>query len=225
MYRTEPIQIAYADDHAIVRKGICELLNSLGTCHVAIEADNGQELIEKMEKSEKAIDICMLDIFMPVLNGFDSVTAIRERWPEMRILVLTGHNTDYYLIKMIMAGANGYLLKNCSPKELENALLAIHENGIYHSDIMSSRFFRSVMKKEIKLPTITEKETEFLKYCCSDMSYMQIAGKMGVTVKSVDWYRESLFKKLNVASRSGLVICAIQFGLMPLQIDTTGNTI
>ncbi len=219
------IHIAYADDHIVIRKGICELLNSLGSCHVDIEADNGQELLEKLKVSNGNIDICILDIFMPVLNGFDTLIALLKQWPQMRVLIFTGHNTDYFLIKAIMAGANGYLLKNCSPRELETALIAIHEHGIYHSEIMSSKFFRSVIKNKVKLPQFSDREAELLKLCCSDLSYVQIAERMSITPKSVDWHRECLFKKLQVGSRSGLVMCAIQFGLVPLQVDSTSHII
>ncbi len=224
MHSALPIRIAYADDHDIVRNGICELLNaSSQRCQVVIQAGNGEELIERLAGSAEPVDVCILDIFMPVLNGFETLKAIRLRWPEMRVLVLTGHNTDYYLIKMIMAGANGYLLKNCSPKELDTALISIYENGIYHSEVMTLKFFQAVIHKEVKLPLFTEHEVELLKHCCSDLSYVQIADKMGVTAKSVDWYRESLFKKLKVGSRSGLVMCAIRFGIIPMDIDTTGH--
>lgn len=223
MNELSKIRIAYADDHEIVRNAICDLIDSFDNCLVAVQANNGKELIERLEEINGRVDLCMVDIFMPVMNGYETLVAIRNRWPEMRILVLTGHNTDFYLLKMIMAGANGYLLKNCSPKELQTAITAIYEHGVHHSELMTAKFFRAVIKDEVKLPKFTDKETEFLQLCCSDMSYAQIANKMGVSPKSVDWYRESLFKKLKVASRSGLVIFAIQAGLVPMQFDSPGT--
>lgn len=225
MSSQSPIRVAYADDHVIIRRGISELVNALGNCVVEIEANNGKELIEQMGRHEHTMDVCILDIFMPELNGFDTLTEIRKNWPKTRVLMFTGHTTDYYLIKAIMAGANGYLLKNCSPRELESALMAIHTHGIYHSEIMTSKFFHAVRNNKLQLPQFSDKEVELLKLCCSDLSYVQIADQMGISPKSVDWYRECLFKKLQVRSRSGMVMFALQFGLVPWQADPTSHII
>ena len=222
---TEIIKIAYADDHAIVRRGICEFINTFRRCAVILEANNGRELLSLLEKAEEMPDICILDIFMPVLNGLETLIEIHKRWEDMKVLVLTGHSTDYYMIQMVSAGANGYLQKNCSPKELEAALHSIYENGIYNSDILTYQFYRSVKNKKVKLPTFTGNEIKLLTYCCSDLSYEQIADKMSTTARSVDWVRLSLFKKLNVGSRSSLVMYAIQFGLVELDIDETGKSL
>lgn len=180
------IHIACADDHEMVRNAVCDLINSFDNCAVVIQANNGKELIERLEEIKGKVDLCILDIFMPMMNGYESLVEIRKRWPEMRILVLTGHNTDFYLLKMITAGANGYLLKNCSPRELHTAITAIHEHGVHHSEVMTAKFFRAVIEDEVRLPKFTDQETEFMKPCCSDMSYAQIANKMGVSPKSVD---------------------------------------
>lgn len=216
MYSSNPIEVAYADDHAIVRKGICELLNSLGEFRISIEADNGKHLIDQLLAAEQVPSICILDISMPIMDGLETIGEVRQRWPGMKFLVLTGHNTDYYLIKMIVAGANGYLLKNCSPRELQEALHAIHEQGVYHSELMNSRTVSQVMRREINPPEFTEREIELMRHCCSDLSYLKIAEQMGITLKSLDWARNSVFKKLNVTSRSGLVLFALQKGLVPL---------
>jgi len=190
-----------------------------------LQADNGQELIDQLKKVTILPDICILDIFMPVLNGLDTLIQLQEKWPEIRTLIFTGHNTDYYLIQMIRAGANGYLQKNCSPTELETALRSIYENGVYNSDIMTYKFYKAVKNNETKLPEFTRNEIELLKYCCSDLSYDQIAQKLGTTMRSVDWFRNSLFKKLHVGSRSSLVMYAIQFGLVSLDIDVTNKSL
>lgn len=205
------IRIAYSEDHIVVRNGICELLNSTNKFTIPILANNGKDLIEKLTKSKEKIDICILDVFMPVMDGYDALVHIRKQWPEMKVLVLTGHTSDFYLIKMIRAGANGYMQKSCSPQELETALVNIYEHGLHYSDVASDRFFSAVMGNKAIVPELTEKETQFLQLCCSDMSYGEIAQKMGVSRNSIDWYTESLFKKLNVHSRSSLVIWAIKY--------------
>jgi DNA-binding NarL/FixJ family response regulator len=223
--RADTIRIAYAEDHALIRKSICEYIKSFPGCVVVLEAKNGKELIEQMEKAEDLPNMCLLDIFMPEMNGLEALLEIKKRWPEMKSLVLTANSTEYYLPQVLRAGANGFLMKDCEPEELENAIRSIYANGIYTPDLEAYKFYRSVLNKEAKLPELTDIEVALLQFCCSDLSYVQIAEKMHTTPHSVDWHRLSLFKKLNVKSRSSLVMYAIQFGLVELNIDVTSKSL
>jgi DNA-binding NarL/FixJ family response regulator len=213
------IHIAYADDHPSVRKGIIMLINSFGEFKVDIEASNGRELIDKIQAAEIKPDICILDINMPEMDGFATLGEIKKRWPDMRVLVLTVFDTEIYIIRMISYGANGYVLKSCEPAELKKALLHIYSIGIYNSDIVANIAFDAIHSKKVKLPNFTDKEISVMKYSCSDLSYAQIAEKMNTTAKSVEGYRDSLFKKLNINSRASLVMFAIRFGIVPLEVN------
>ena len=213
------IRIAYAEDLAIVRKGVATFINSFQNCRVTIEAGNGQELLAALKSAAELPDICILDIFMPELNGPDTLTEIRKIWPQMKVLVLTGQTTEYYQIIMIRAGANGYLHKSCSPKELEQAIRCIYGTGIFHADAEAAGYYEDIVNRKIGLPGFTEQEVLLLQHCCSDLGYEQIADRLGVTMRSIDWTRNSLFKKLNVKSRSGLVMYAVQLGLVPMDVD------
>ena len=219
------IKIAYADDHVMVRKGISEFINSFDDCSVIIEADNGKDLLLKLEAATILPDICILDIFMPEMNGLETLLAIGRKWRDIKVIVLTGHNTDYYLIQMIRAGAKGYLQKNCSPKELELAIKMVYEHNRYNSELLSFKYNRELRNKDSFIRDFNEQEIGLLKHCCSDMSYTEIALKMGESVASIDWTRKSLFKKLNVNTRSSLVFFAIQFGLVEIDIDETGRSL
>ncbi len=212
------IHIAYADDHTAVRKGIISFLSGLGGIVVDIEANNGKELIKQLEKVKRLPDVCLLDINMPQMDGFETLVEIKKRWQSMKVLILTVHDAELYVIRMIRNGANGYLLKSCDPEEIKKALFTIDTKGVYFSDVISSRFFHAIQNKEIKLPNFTAKEIEVLKYCCTDMSYAQIGEKMGTTSRSVEGYRDSLFKKLKVNSRVSLALYAVRFGYVPLEI-------
>lgn len=225
MSTTTPIHIGYAEDHALVRKGIAGFINTIPGCSICIEGSNGQELLEQLEQAETLPELCILDIFMPVMNGLETLVHIKERWPGMKVLILTAHDTEYYLPQVLRAGANGYLLKDCEPEELKNAIFSICEHGVYSSDATAQKFYRSVVNKEIQLPEFSDMEIALLRYCCSDLSYAQIADQMHTTLHSVDWYRNSLFKKLHVGSRSGLVMYAIQFGIVQLDIDVTARSV
>jgi len=213
------INIAYADDHKIVRKGIISFINELGGMKVCVEANNGKELIANIEKSTIIPDICILDISMPVMNGFDTIVELKKKWPELKVLVLTVFQTDIYIIRMIMYGANGYLLKSSDPEEIKKAIGIVYNNGAYFSDSTTRHFFNAVQNKQIKLPNLTAREIQVLNYCCGDLSYAQIAEKIGTTTRSVEGYRDSLFKKLKTNSRVSLALFAVQFGLVPLEIN------
>ena len=215
------IHIAYADDHVVVRKGIIAILQSLGGIVVDADASNGRELIERLEALPRLPHICMLDINMPVMNGFDTIVALKKRWPALRILVLTIFETEHYIIRMIRNGANGYLLKSCDPDEIKRALTEIHQYGSYHSTQAPVHFTRAIQQNLIRLPSLTEKEATLLKYACTDLTYAEIAVKMKTTPRSVEGYRDSIFKKLQVSSRVGLALYAVQAGLVPLEIGAS----
>lgn len=209
-----------------MRTSLSEYINhNFKGCQVAFEADNGKDLIEQLEKSSRSPDLCILDIFMPVLNGLETLIQLRLRWPDIKVLILTGQKTEYYVIQMIQAGANGYLKKNCSPSELEIAIRSIHQNGVFSSDSMTQVLYKAIKNRGARLSEFSRMEIELLRHCCSDLNYDQIAEKLGTTLRSVDWYRNSLFKKLSVRSRSSLVMYAIQFGLVDLDIDITGKSV
>ncbi len=221
MIENEPLRIAYAEDHTIVRKGIVALLNDMGGLQVDIESDNGIDLIAKIQKAKIAPDVCIIDINMPGMNGFDTIIELKKKWPKLGVLVLTVFDIEYYFIRMIMSGANGYLLKSCDPDEIRKAIVTIHKEGMYYSDMVTRNYFHAIMNKEIKLPNLTPMEVLVLKQCCSDLSYSQIAEQMNTTSRSVEGYRDSLFKKLNVNSRVSLAMFAVQFGIVPVDMYTS----
>ena len=117
---------------------------------------------------------------------------------------------------MFRAGANGYLLKNSSPKELQKALRSIFDSGLYFSEVASSNLYHRLQHSNI-IPSLTEKEIQLLKYCHTDLTYQEIADKMNTSERSVAGYRISLFEKLGINSRAGLVVCAIQMGFIPIE--------
>jgi two-component system invasion response regulator UvrY len=215
------IHVAYAEDHVSNREGIIELVCRYGGVVFDIEADNGVDLINQLERAHRLPDICIVDIGMPEMGGFDTVEVLKKRWPDIKILVFTAHKTEMYVIRMIMAGVNGYLLKSCHAKEVKDALVAIYNTGIYYSEVFNNRLFMAVLNREMKLPNFTAKEEMVLKLCPSDLTYEEMAEKMHTTSRAVQGYRDSLFRKLEVNSRVMLALYAVQFGLVPLDIDQT----
>ncbi|MFI4919998.1 MAG: response regulator [Legionellales bacterium] len=213
----EPIiKVAVADDHEIVRKGVMEIILSFGGFSIDIEASNGKELFNQLSAAETLPDIVVMDISMPVWDGYETLDAIRKKWPEMKVLILTMHKHEFAIIKMFRSGANGYLLKNTPPKELHKALKAIFDTGLYFSEVASSNLYHRLQYSNI-IPLLSEKEMQLLKFCHTDLTYKEIAGKMNISERSVAGYRVNLFEKLGVNSRAGLVVCGIQMGLIPVE--------
>lgn len=211
------VTVAFAEDHISVRKGIISYLHDLGGVKVTIEAGNGRELLEKLEHSKKRPDVCMIDIVMPEMNGFETVVAIRQKWPDMKILILSTYSDDLYVVKMIRYGVNGYLNKSCSPDEIKNALIAIYQRGNYHSEFFIEKTAMAIQDHSMLIPRLSEKELQFLELCCTEMTYAKIAEVMKTTPKSVDGYRDSLFRKLNINNRISLVLFAIKTGIVTLE--------
>lgn len=208
------MNLAIIEDHNIVRKGIIEIIQGLGEFNVIIEANNGKDFIDKYEKIETKPEICITDIRMPVMDGFQVVDHIQTYYPDLKKLVLTTYNEEYYLIKMIKSGVNGYLLKDCDPEELRSALIAISQNSYYYNNIFSKRLQNLVEANFIKLPNITENERAFLKICGEDLTYSQMAQKQNKTQRSIEGYRDSLFNKFDVNNRASLVLLAVKLGII-----------
>lgn len=217
MNAENPVTVAYAEDHTAVRKSIISYIHGLGGIKVVIEAANGKELIEKIEKADVKPDLCIVDIRMPLMNGFEAISVIKQKWKEIKTLVLTAFAEEMYVLRMIRAGVNGYLSKDCDPEEIKEALLSIYRTGIYYSELFAQKIAIALHSKKINVPDFTDREQTFLKHCCTDLTYTQIAQIMKSTPKSVEGYRDSLFRKLKVNSRVSLALFAVQTGIVPLE--------
>lgn len=213
----EKIKIAIADDHTLVRKSIAAMLEADGSFRVVVDAENGLDLLDKLATVSTPIDVCLLDVSMPKMDGYHTLLALKEAYPEMRFLVLTQLEHEYIVVRMLRAGASGYMLKSTDPSELKDAIRTILTHSYYQSKLVNGRLFSLVQKgEEYKKLAITPREEEFLKFCCSDMAYQDIADRMGISVRTAAFYRESLFAKLDVNSRTGLALFALKLGIVPM---------
>jgi two-component system invasion response regulator UvrY len=211
-----PIKIAIAEDQAIVRQGIIQIIQSFGGYFIDIEASNGAELIEKLSEAESLPDIVVMDISMPTMDGYETLDAIRKKWPKLKVLILTMHKHEFAIIKMFRSGANGYLLKNSNPKELQRALESILDTGLYFAEVATGNLYQRLLQANV-VPSLNEKEIQLLRFCSTSLNYKDISEKMGITERSVAGYRSSLFEKFGVNSREGLVVCALQMGLIHVE--------
>ena len=216
------IRIAVADDHELLLPGFVSVIEQAGF-EVCVQAVNGKCLIEQIDCLSLPPDISLLDISMPVMNGFDTAREIKKRWPEMGILAVTSLFDEMAVVKMIASGAHGYLLKRAKMDELRNAIFSIYEHKVYYSEMMDRKLFKSIKNKEIKPAKLSEWETEVLSYFTTDLSYEAIADELGVTRRSVVSAKERLFEKFNVHSRASLVVIALNLGYVSMDLLAERN--
>lgn len=207
--------IVIVDDHTLIAQAIKSIISNFEAFEVLYVCENGADLIEKLNQNKKNLDIILLDISMPIMNGFETAKWLNENKPDVLIMALSMQNDEESVIKMIKNGAHGYLLKNSHPADLEKALFSLIEVGFYYPDWASKIVFKNmkqqdkVVKSEVK---ITDREKEFLKFTTTEMSYKEIADKMFCSPRTVESYRDSLFEKLELKTRVGLAVFALKNG-------------
>jgi len=211
------ISIGIVDDHKLFLKSLSFMLESFEKYEILVEALNGKDLQKKMEYMKIAPDIMLLDVNMPLMNGVQTTVWLQEKYPAIKVVALSMKEDDRTIISMIQAGCCAYMLKDAEPEELDRALTEIQVRGYYNADACNLNYRRLLITKaNEEALQISEKEKEFIKYACSDLTYKQIAALMKVSERSVDSYREHLFQKLNVQSRVGLCLEAIRRDLASL---------
>jgi len=205
------IKLGIVDDHQLFLKSLSLLISNLEDFSIVVEAMNGKDLIEKLETKKIEPDIILVDVNMPVMDGKQTAEYITEKFPAIKLVALSMKDDDATIISMIKAGCCSYLLKDIHPEELNKALHEIYKKGYYNSDAANINYRRLLQHQEKQNELqLTDKEKQFLQLACSDATYKQIAADMHVSERTVDGYRENLFKKLNVQSRTGMALEAIR---------------
>lgn len=208
------ISIAIVDDHTLFRSGLASLLTEFDEIEVAFEATNGIDLQEKLPKHAE-VKLVLMDINMPLMDGYASTKWLKAHYPHIHVLALSMFDEEKEIIGMLKAGAGGYMVKESKPSDLLLAIRTMVEKGFYINDLVSGRLLVSLKQDEHK-PIFTERELAFLQFCSTELTYKEIANLMNVSPRTVDNYRESLFAKLNIKSRTGLVVYAIKHQLITI---------
>lgn len=211
-------KVAVVDDHVLLRSALARLICSYENYSVAFEASNGKEFIEKLSK-QVLPDIVLLDINMPEMDGYETARWLSKHYPQIKILALSMESDDTNIIQMIKLGAKGFLMKNVEPEELNGALDSVLEKDFYLSDTISGKVIsglQSGAQKASEPETLTEKEKDFLRLICTELTYKDIAERMFISPRTLDDYRNALFEKLNVHSRMGLAIYALRNKLVDI---------
>jgi two-component system, NarL family, invasion response regulator UvrY len=211
--------IVLVDDHVLLRTGLANLINSFGEFIVLFQSDNGKQFMSQLNL-DNLPDIVLLDINMPEMDGYETASWLKQNHPQIKILALSMYDNDGAIIRMLKNGARGYVLKDIEPKELKAALVSVWEKGYYYSEMITGKLIHNINNQEdlqhrIKNSAdLNDRETEFLKWVCTEKTYKEIADAMYLSPRTIDGYRDGLFEKLRVKTRVGLVMYAIKNGII-----------
>ncbi len=211
------IKVLLADDHKIVRDGIKLMLEPQAGIDVVDEAETGAEVLKKIE--EKVVDIIIMDINMPEMDGIQATKLLKEKHPELKVLALTMSNDDLHIRQMIQAGASGYVMKSAGRNELKEAILTIMDGKHYFSDEATQSIMLDLVKGKGKSSTpdpihITERELEILELIVKEFTNQEIAEKLYISSRTVDAHRRNLLQKTGARNTAGLVKYAFQHNLI-----------
>lgn len=214
------IKLALADDQVLFRRGMAMLLRDMPDVQVVFECSNGEELITGLKNN--AVDVVLLDLEMPVLNGMDAMKRIREEFPQVKVIVLSMHSEEKFIVHLMELGANGYVLKTAEPDEIENAIRAVAATGYHFSEMVSRVMLHGLVKKEKVKPTfddvdpLTERELEVLRLICQELTTTEIAGKLFLSPRTVEGHRNNILLKTGARNTAGIVVYAMSKGLFTL---------
>lgn len=213
---TQLTRIALADDHVLLRNALATLINSFDNCKVIIEASDGQELVNMISEGYVP-DIVLLDLNMPVLDGYDTASWIQCHHPAVHVLMLTMYDTEQTMIRLLQVGVKGFLKKDIHPSELRYAINSVIQCGYYYTNDTTGKIVNLFRKNQeqtaLTRSLLTEMEIRFLRLTCTEMTYKEIAVNMHLNPRAVDNLRDNLFDKLDVKSRVGLAMYSIRHGI------------
>ncbi len=213
--------IAIADDHTMFRKGLIALINLFPNYQVLFDAANGKDLIHQINP-KKLPEIILLDINMPEMDGYATAEWVTANYPGIKILALSTMDAETSIIKMIKCGAKGYVLKDAEPGELKLAFDEVLSRGYFYNELITRKVIGSInLLTDTNSPAstfikLTEKDIEFLRFVCTELTYKEIADRMHVSTRTIESHRDTLCEKLDIKTRVGLVLYALKNNLVKL---------
>jgi DNA-binding NarL/FixJ family response regulator len=212
------IRVAIADDHKIFRKGVILSLRHYSNLKFVLEADNGQQLLERIEESKP--HVILMDLRMPVKDGVETTKYISAHYPDIFVLVLTMHEEEKFVIHLMENGANGYLLKSSDPVEIKKAIIDVMEKGYYLSNFVNRILLKNSQNRNKPIPSLTrelevsDREKEVIYYICLEFTSQEIGEKMGISSRTVESIKERLMERFGIKNTAGLVFFAVKNNLI-----------
>lgn len=215
----DKIKLVIADDHNLFRKGMTAMLNQIADFELIGEAANGKELLDLLAKTTP--DIALLDLQMPVMDGVETTEHIQVQFPHVKVIIVSMHEEDRFIIHLLEKGVNGYLLKDSEPGEVENAIRRVMSDGYYYSDFVSKALHRKVITRATppaplfnSKVQISPREMEVLQLLCEGLSTLEISEKLFVSPRTVEGHRLRLLEKTGTKNTAGLVAYAFKNDLL-----------
>ncbi len=212
-----PIRIALVDDQKLFRGGLKMILSDRPDFQVVFEADNGKQFFERL--AFEPVDVVILDVEMPVMDGIETLEVIRDKHPDIRVIMLTMHDSDRLINHLMQLGANGFLLKDENPEIVRTAVERVGQEGIFFRDYVSRALLKGGRQKPAKPngyfgPNISEREMEVLTLICQEYTSKEIAEKLFISARTVEGHRRSLQDKTGARNLVGLVLYAVKNGIV-----------
>jgi DNA-binding NarL/FixJ family response regulator len=214
----EEIKVAIADDHKIFRKGVILSLRSYSDLKFVMEADNGQELLDKIP--ETMPDVVLCDLKMPVKDGIDATKLITKNYPNIRVIILTMYEDERFVGHLMDCGAAGYLLKSTEPTEIRKAIMDVMRTGFFLSPFVNKVLIKKNYSKQKFNPNLTtetvlsDREKEVLTLVCMEFTAAEIAAKMEISSRTVEAIKDRLMERFGVKNSVGLVFYAMKNSLI-----------
>ena len=204
------IKVAVVDDHSVFRKGVINVLSKNENIEIVAEANNGKEFIDLLTSLPVLPEVLLLDIQMPVMNGYETLDYVHVHYPKMKVIMISLIQDQITVNNLFEKGASGFISKNAEPE----AIMEVIENSVAgNNETIIIPGQQKIDGKAPETPVLTDKEYELLKYSSTGLTYEQIASYMAITPKALDHHRTSLFRKLNIQSRQELASIAVKMGL------------
>ncbi len=213
------IRIAITDDHKLFRDGIAALLSAYDELSVCIVASNGVELFRELLERKRPIDVLVLDVEMPEMDGFEVLRKLKATHSEIKPLILTMHNEDELIYGLVELGAKGLLQKSADIEQVVDAIYSLHNNELYFNEDVSKRVIRKLVKKEhIKRISInqclTEREKDIIRLICHEFTTKEIADKLFLSERTIETHKQNIFEKTKSKNAVGLAIYAMRTGIV-----------
>lgn len=216
----QPIRIAIAEDHELVRQGMIALFDEEEFIDVVFDVCNGAELIDELRINE--VDIILLDLDMPVMSGLEALKIIQKDYPDIKVIIVSMYYSDDFISQGISIGARGFLPKNCKIERVIDAIFAVHDQGYYFDDKVSKALLYKLVSTEEVKPTfqmvaLTDREREIVEMICEGKVNKEIAEDLNISIRTVETHRKNIAEKTNAKNIAGVVIYAIKRGIYTIK--------
>jgi DNA-binding NarL/FixJ family response regulator len=221
--QTDMIYVAIADDEALFRRGMRLILQDYDDLRIVLEAEDGEDLLAKIRASDELPDVLLLDLKMPGMSGIEAAEVIRREFPSILIVVVSSHVSKAFIINMIEMGAAAYLGKNAHPDEVVETIRMVRARGFYYNTDVMETIRENIMGKNPVKPQrgfqveLTSREKEVLQLICAERTTQEIAEQLFISSRTVEGHRNNLLSKLGCRNTAGLVVYAVQSGLVKIE--------